>query len=144
MSEATSGDDAESNPRDCQPIDRHVGRRVRLRRLTLGMSQEQLGTLVGISFQQVQKYEKAANRISASRLFQFAEALSCTVEFFFAGLPAQRTGPDKGAELADDIPISREAYNLLEAFKRISEPEVRRAVLSVVRSMAPELERSTS
>src|SRR6201988_3669252 len=73
------------------PIDRHVGSRVRMRRMMLGMSQEKLGDALGLTFQQVQKYEKGANRIGASRLQQISQILQVPVSFFFEGVPTQRT-----------------------------------------------------
>ena len=70
------------------PIDKHVGARVRMRRMLIGMSQEKLGDALGLTFQQIQKYEKGANRISASRLQQISEALSTPLAYFFKGAPA--------------------------------------------------------
>ena len=74
--------------RSMNPIDAHVGARVRLRRMLVGMSQERLGELLGVTFQQVQKYEKGANRIGASRLYEVSQILEVPVQFFFDDLPA--------------------------------------------------------
>src|ERR671912_2088128 len=77
--------------KDAQPVDRHVGSRVRMRRMMVGVSQEKLGDSCGITFQQIQKYEKGTNRIGASRLHQIARILEVPVEFFYEGAPS---GPD--------------------------------------------------
>lgn len=82
--------------RELSPIDRHVGARVRTRRLTLGMNQTEFGTLLGVTYQQVQKYESGANRISASRLQQIAKAAGVSVEFFFDGLDLPERAPTAG------------------------------------------------
>src|SRR3974390_1258007 len=85
---ASTGQIAKKVP---NPIDRHVGSRVRMRRMMLGMSQEKLGDALGLTFQQVQKYEKGANRIGASRLQQISQILQVPVSFFFEGAPSQRS-----------------------------------------------------
>ena len=84
------------NPRKPNPVDVHVGGRVRLRRMLLGMSQEKLGEHLGLTFQQVQKYEKGANRIGASRLFELARILGVNVQFFFEDLPGIGNGHSNG------------------------------------------------
>ena len=78
-----------ANPRKSNPVDIHVGGRVRLRRMLLGMSQEKLGESLGLTFQQIQKYEKGANRIGASRLFELARILGVNVQYFFEELAGQ-------------------------------------------------------
>ena len=85
------------------PIDRHVGSRVRMRRILLGMSQEKLGEALGLTFQQVQKYEKGTNRISASRLQQFSSILQVPISFFFEGLPGASSKTKEPADLSSGI-----------------------------------------
>ena len=105
------------------PVDIHVGQRVRQRRWMVGMTQSQLGELVGIRFQQVQKYETGANRISASRMWDIAAAMEVPVSFFFEGLDGQ--APDTG-EARGDILTDKEAIELLRAYYAIPENQRRR------------------
>ncbi|MFP3920482.1 MAG: helix-turn-helix domain-containing protein [Dichotomicrobium sp.] len=124
-------------------IDVHVGSRVRLRRMFIGMSQERLGEQMSLTFQQIQKYEKGTNRIGASRLFQLAEVLNVPVGFFFEGLEAPVQGVRKG-EFAEaksesyvmDFLDSREGVELNRAFVRIKDPKVRKSIVDMVRAMA--------
>ena len=135
-----------ANPRKSNPVDVHVGGRVRLRRMLLGMSQEKLGESLGLTFQQVQKYEKGANRIGASRLFELARILGVNVQYFFEELAGQEAflpdgGPSGFAEPAGDDHLveflnSREGIELNRAFLRIKDPKARRAILELVRSLA--------
>ncbi len=113
------------------PMDVHVGRRVRLRRTLLGMNQTQLGEKLGITFQQIQKYERGSNRISASRLYQTARILDVPVSFFFDGL-------DKGANVwsPDDIWLKRETLELVRAYYRIGDPAARGGLRKLVQAMA--------
>lgn len=135
-------------PRKPNPIDVHVGGRVRMRRMLLGMSQEKLGELLGLTFQQVQKYEKGTNRIGASRLFDLARILGVPVQFFYDEAP---TNSDKGlatAGFADEAEAgteyvvdflgSREGIELNRAFVRITDPKVRRSIVDLVRNLAEE------
>lgn len=135
------------NPRKPNPVDVHVGGRVRLRRMLLGMSQEKLGEHLGLTFQQVQKYEKGANRIGASRLFELARILGVNVQFFFEDLPGIGNGHSNGeampgfAESGEEDHLgeflnSREGIELNRAFLRISDPKSRRAILDLVRSLS--------
>ena len=102
------------------PIDIHVGKRVRIRRKLLGMSQTMLGDAVGITFQQVQKCEHGANRISASRLFEISQALDVPVSFFFDDMPEEIAGrPSAGAPDLDKFGLS-EAAELVRVYYRIS------------------------
>lgn len=108
------------------PVDVHVGQRIRQRRWMVGMTQQQLGDKVGIKFQQIQKYETGMNRVSASRLWNIAEALDVPVSFFFEGLaevgtPANSDGAAKGDVLAD-----KEALDLLRAYYSIPETQRRK------------------
>ena len=125
------------------PIDVHVGNRVRMRRMLVGMSQEKLGQRLGLTFQQIQKYEKGANRISASRLFQMAQILGVPVQFFFEDLPQQKNDdtPDGMGEARDQGSImdflgSSEGLQLNRQFARIESPAVRRSIIELVRSLA--------
>jgi len=121
-------------------IDVHVGSRVRLRRMFIGMSQERLGDQMSLTFQQIQKYEKGTNRIGASRLFQLAEVLNVPVGFFFEGLetPHQAAGfaePNSESYVMDFLD-SREGVELNRAFVRIKDPKVRKSIVDMVRAMA--------
>lgn len=120
------------------PVDIHVGSRVRLRRTLLGMSQERLGEALGLTFQQVQKYERGANRIGASRLFDLAKALQVPVGFFFDDLPeGVAEGAPPMASVQDDDPMQRrETIELVRAFYRIQDPTARRRLYELARSIA--------
>lgn len=125
------------------PVDIHVGSRVRLRRMLLGMSQEKLGDKLGLTFQQVQKYEKGVNRIGASRLFQLSKILDVPVQFFFdeAPLGAPATMEPGSAEDSNDgllfeLLNSREGLELNRAFAKITDAKVRRKVIELVRSIS--------
>jgi transcriptional regulator with XRE-family HTH domain len=126
------------------PIDIHVGGRVRLQRMLLGISQEKLGEKLGLTFQQVQKYEKGVNRIGASRLFDLAMVLNVPIQYFYEDAPAgeARVPPSPGfAERQPDPYIfeflnTREGLELNKAFARISDPKTRRAVLELVRALS--------
>lgn len=127
------------------PIDIHVGSRVRLRRMMLGMSQEKLGEHLGITFQQIQKYEKGTNRIGASRLQAIARVLNVPVAFFFEDAPgmtpvAGNQGFDEaqGASYVVDFLSSSEGLSLNKAFVRIKDAKVRRKIVELVRSVAGE------
>lgn len=123
------------------PIDSHVGSRMRLRRMLIGMSQERLGDQMGLTFQQIQKYEKGVNRIGASRLFLLAKILDVPVQFFFEGAPvadqAAQTGfaePESESFIYEFL-SSREGLELNRAFVKIGDPRVRRSVIDLVRSL---------
>lgn len=121
------------------PIDIHVGGRVRLRRMMLGMSQEKLGEQLGITFQQIQKYEKGTNRIGASRLQNIATVLSVPVSFFFDGAPGQGSSgasDSKSGSYVVDFLSSSEGLQLNRAFVRISDSKVRRRIVDLVRALA--------
>ncbi len=145
-----NGDDfGEKGSRRANPVDVHVGSRVRLRRMLLGMSQEKLGERLGLTFQQVQKYEKGVNRIGASRLFELSKVLGVSVGFFYDEAP-EITGAHSQipveigfAEMPNenytsDFLSSREGLELNKAFARISDPKVRRTIVELVRSLANE------
>ena len=119
-----------ANKRKSNPIDIHVGARVRLRRMMLGMSQEKLGDGLGISFQQVQKYEKGTNRVSASRLQQMARILSVPIPFFFENAPGESAEqPTSTERISNDYAFeflsSAEGLQLNRAFVRIKDSKLR-------------------
>ncbi len=127
------------------PIDVHVGSRVRLRRVLIGMSQEKLGEQLGITFQQVQKYEKGTNRIGSSRLFRIAQILGVPVSFFFEDIPGQGTadqgfGETRSERYVVDFISSAEGLQLNKAFLRISDPKVRRKVVELVQAVSDDKE----
>jgi transcriptional regulator with XRE-family HTH domain len=120
-------------------IDRHVGSRVRLRRTLIGMSQEKLGEALGITFQQVQKYEKGTNRISASRLQQTATALGVTIDYLYGGADAPIAVGGGFAEPSTAYEgelLTGDALKLLRAFHRISDPRLRRKVIEIAALLA--------
>jgi transcriptional regulator with XRE-family HTH domain len=123
------------------PIDKHVGSRVRMRRMMIGMSQEKLGEKLGITFQQIQKYEKGTNRVGASRLQQIATSLSVPPSFFFEGAPvpdaseaAGFSEPSSPAYVSDFLATS-DGLALTKAFMKIRDPKVRRRIVDLVESM---------
>lgn len=130
------------------PIDVHVGSRVRLRRTLLGMSQEKLGEALGLTFQQVQKYERGVNRIGASRLFDLSRVLDVPIGFFFDDMPPEMGGASsssrRGAGFAeaqdgfeDNTLHRRETLELVRAYYRITDPSVRKRVFDLIKSLAP-------
>src|SRR5690349_21040081 len=122
------------------PIDKHVGSRVRMRRMMLSTSQEKLGEALGLTFQQVQKYEKGTNRIGASRLQQISTILGVPVSFFFEGAPGHEGGKAGMADSASsayvvDFLSTTEGLQLNKAFVRIKDPKVRRRVVDLVATL---------
>jgi transcriptional regulator with XRE-family HTH domain len=116
------------------PVDRHVGLRIRLRRKELGVSQEKLAVALGITFQQVQKYERGANRISASKLWETARALSVPIAYFYEGL----TDDDQGGSVpasAHDFLLTAEGLELASSFLKLPTGRVRRKVVELVRAI---------
>jgi transcriptional regulator with XRE-family HTH domain len=122
------------------PTDKHAGSRVRMRRMALGMSQEKLGNALGLTFQQVQKYEKGTNRIGASRLQQIAQILEVQVSFFFEGAPAAITiGRHEGAPspaYVSDFLATSDGLALTKAFMKIGDAKLRRRIVNLVEQMA--------
>jgi len=128
------------------PVDIHVGGRVRLRRTLLGFSQERLGDAIGLTFQQVQKYERGANRIGSSRLFDLARVLEVPVSYFFdemaPGVGARGAGRARGQAEAKPAPFERdpmakrETLELVRAYYRIADPRVRKRVFELAKSLA--------
>jgi transcriptional regulator with XRE-family HTH domain len=122
------------------PVDAQVGNRVRLRRMLIAMSQEKLGQFLGLTFQQIQKYEKGVNRIGAGRLFNIARVLGVPVTYFYEDTTGDESMPGF-AEAAGAPPVmeflgSAEGLQLSLAFMRIKEPKVRKRVIELVKSLA--------
>ena len=141
------GADKEGRP---SPIDIHVGSRIRLRRTLLGMSQERLGEALGLTFQQVQKYERGVNRVGASRLFDLSRVLDVPISFFFDDMPdslaatyggqvSRRTSgfSEMQDSFSDDALNRRETLELVRAYYRITDPAVRKRVFDLIKSMGP-------
>jgi len=143
--EDVTDDDAdnERGSRKPNPIDAHVGTRVRLRRMLLGMSQEKLGEHLGLTFQQVQKYEKGVNRIGASRLFDLSRVLGVPVQFFYDEAPSELMEGNVPLGFSErptetyvvEFLSTREGLELNKAFVKIADPRVRRSVVELVRSL---------
>ena len=135
------------NKKKPNPIDIHVGSRIRLRRTMLGMSQEKLGESLGITFQQIQKYEKGTNRVGASRLQNISSILNVPVSFFFEDAPGESSssGSSGLAEASSsnyvvDFLSSSEGLQLNRAFVKIGDPRVRRKLVDLVKALAAEAE----
>jgi transcriptional regulator with XRE-family HTH domain len=138
----------EKGSRRPNPVDIHVGGRVRFRRMLLGMSQEKLGERLGLTFQQVQKYEKGVNRIGASRLFDLSQVLQVPIQFFYEEAPGAlaQASADHGRGFADrngestivEFLNTRDGLELNKAFVRIQDVKVRRSIVDLVRSLAGE------
>ena len=130
------------NKKKPNPIDVHVGSRIRLRRNMLGMSQEKLGESLGITFQQIQKYEKGTNRVGASRLQAISSILGVAVSFFFEDAPGGESVETRGlaedgsASFVVDFLNSAEGLQLNRAFVQIADAKVRRKVLELVKALA--------
>jgi transcriptional regulator with XRE-family HTH domain len=128
------------------PIDIHVGSRIRLRRTMLGMSQEKLGEALGITFQQIQKYEKGTNRVGASRLQNISNILNVPVAFFFEDAPGENANTQSGMAEANssnyvvDFLSSSEGLQLNRAFVKISDAKVRRKLVDLVKALAADAE----
>src|ERR1051326_5502829 len=125
------------------PTDKHVGARVRMRRMMLGMSQEKLGDALGLTFQQVQKYEKGTNRIGASRLQQISHILQVPVSFFFDGAPSvagmprpEARGEAPSPAYVSDFLATSDGLALTKAFMRIDDSKLRRRIVDLVEQIA--------
>lgn len=132
-----------SEKRKPNPIDIHVGSRVRLRRTMIGMSQEKLGDALGITFQQIQKYEKGANRVGASRLQEISRVLNTPVSFFFEDAPGSPSSGEGFEEASStnyvvDFLSSSEGLQLNRAFVKIEDPKVRRKLVELAKALANE------
>jgi transcriptional regulator with XRE-family HTH domain len=130
-------DDPDRGP---NPVDRHVGLRIRMRRKELGISQERLAESIGLTFQQVQKYERAANRVSASKLWEMSKALGAPVGYFYEGLAdaAEPLGSNAPRDSMQDFLMTPEGIELAATFPKIPRGRVRRRILDLVRAMAGE------
>ncbi|ACT60750.1 helix-turn-helix domain-containing protein [Hirschia baltica] len=122
-------------------IDKHVGRRVRWRRRELNFSQEKLGELLGLTFQQIQKYEKGVNRISAGRLFEMSRVLETTIGYFFMGVEEMDEAMNRSFAESDKDQaltglIDADAVDLVVAFQSIPDPKLRQSILTMVRNSA--------
>ncbi len=155
--EAFGGERADKESR-ASPVDTHVGARIRLRRTLMGMSQERLGEALGLTFQQVQKYERGVNRVGASRLFDLSRVLDVPISFFFddmpeplAGMPPPVSGSTRrvygfadaqdsfgGGNIGDDALNRRETLELIRAYYKITDPSVRKRVFDLIKSMSSE------
>jgi transcriptional regulator with XRE-family HTH domain len=130
--------------KECNAIDKHVGTRVRMRRLMLDLTQMQLADGLGLTFQQVQKYEKGTNRISASRLHRLSQILSVPVPFFFEGAPRELHLPELaegGTTIASDVGAflsTSDGIALVRAYTRIGHPRLRRAIIALVEQIVAE------
>jgi len=129
-------DDADHAP---NPVDRHVGLRIRMRRKELGISQERLAESIGLTFQQVQKYERAANRVSASKLWEMARTLNTSIAYFFEGLSETPESPESilPRQTVQDFLMTPEGMALASDFPKIPR-HMRRKVLDLVRAMVVE------
>ncbi|OAN44846.1 hypothetical protein A6A04_07975 [Paramagnetospirillum marisnigri] len=121
------------------PTDLHVGERTRLRRQELGMTQTELGRALGLTLQQIQKYERGINRVSSSRLYDLSRALHVSVSYFFEGLPDARTTPTDSRLDADSDgqSDSAEARELVRAYYGITDPNLRFQVWQLAKALAP-------
>ena len=128
-----------NDERAANAIDRKLGQRVRARRLEIGMSQERLAELLGVTFQQVQKYEKGVNRIAASRLYSIAAALEMPVARFYEGLTGRAgTASDVTKDYVEDALATPEGAQLIALFASIKGQKVRRRVVELVKALADE------
>lgn len=133
-------DDNSKADRSPNPVDLHVGARVRMRRKFLGMSQEALAEIIDLTFQQVQKYERGSNRISASKLYEISKALTTPVGYFFEGYGQSEAvegfSESESEQFVHNFLRTTEGIELAEAFPRVRAAKVRRRILELVRAMA--------
>jgi transcriptional regulator with XRE-family HTH domain len=138
------------NVKSPNPVDAHVGSRIRMRRLLLGMSQEKLGESLGITFQQVQKYEKGTNRVGASRLQAISDTLAVAPSFFFEGMEGAPSATSGSESAAGDIGginsfiSSKEGLDLNRAFVKIDDPKLRKKIVAMVRALASDSDREAN
>ena len=127
-----------------RPVDAHVGARVRLRRTMLGMSQEKLAQALGLTFQQVQKYERGTNRVGSSRLYELSKILDVPIQYFFDEMPAEIAATARGgnggfaeaaADYKPDTLAKRETLELVRAYYRIKSPRVRKKVFDLAKTL---------
>lgn len=127
-------------PRSANPVDSHVGSKIRLRRQVLKMSQEKLGESLGVTFQQVQKYERGANRVGASRLWKLSQVLDVPIGYFFEGVAgtkiAEGVAEDEQPPITYDFVNSPDGQELISVFARIKSDAVKRQIIELARSLA--------
>ena len=144
LSEVEDEDDRGQGAKRANSVDVHVGSRIRMRRMMIGMSQERLGESMGVTFQQIQKYEKGSNRIGAGRLHKLSQVLSVPISYFYEDAPIEAGQLTPGfAEAGNtgyitEFLATREGIELNRAFLRITDPKVRRSIVDMVRSIAGE------
>lgn len=137
-------DEKADRERGPNPIDQYVGQRIRARRKVLGVSQEKLADQLGLTFQQVQKYERGANRVSASKLYEIARALKSSIPYFFHDLPdpaadAQPGMAEGGAPaFVHDAPQTPEAVEMGQVYSKLRRPKVKKHLLGLARALADE------
>lgn len=124
-------------------VDIHVGGRVRLRRSALGLSQDQLGAAIGLSFQQVQKYERGANRIGASRLYEMSKVLHIPISYFFESFDGLSLAEEGDSTYKPDPVMKRETLELMRAYHQILDPKQRKKILKLVQALAEESQRES-
>jgi transcriptional regulator with XRE-family HTH domain len=121
-------------------IDKEVGSRVRMRRISIGMSQEKLGDMLGLTFQQVQKYEKGTNRISVARLVDIAKILDVNIHFFFNGIKSAKNDPgfaeDEAPPYISEVMSTPEGLQLIRSFTSVKNPKVRKSIVQLVTALA--------
>lgn len=126
------------------PVDKHIGARIRMRRLQIGLSQEALAETMGLSFQQVQKYEKGMNRVGGSRMAVIADALQVAVGFFYQGAPGTDTSQPAHADsefsLMDEFMASRDGLIIARAFVRIPDPKIRATIAASIKNICEAME----
>ena len=128
-----------ANKRAPNPVDVHVGTRMRMRRMMLSVSQEKLGEALGVSFQQIQKYEKGSNRIGAGRLQDIANELEVPISYFYDDMPGAEQKPGfaaNGVSYVSELLTSSDGVELTRAFLRVKDPAVRRRIVELVKSIA--------
>jgi transcriptional regulator with XRE-family HTH domain len=143
-SDSPTAGETPTHKRTPNPIDQYVGARIRMRRIMLGMSQERLGDAIGLTFQQIQKYEKGTNRIGASRLQQVGIVLNVPVEFFFEGAPLHNVTISSNDGFRESLAASyvtefmstTEGIHLMQAFTKIKDPKIRKRILELIDVMA--------
>ena len=130
---------------DIHPVDFYVGKQLRSRRMLMGMSQSVLGKAVGLTFQQIQKYERAVNRVSVSRLYDFCKVLNVDFDYFIEGFKENKTSRQKGMaeaggqagfEAEEDVMVKRETLELVRAYYNIKDEKLRRQLLKMARTMS--------
>jgi transcriptional regulator with XRE-family HTH domain len=125
-----------SSTKETKPVDQHVGSRVRMRRMMLGMSQEKLGDALGLTFQMIQKYEKGVNRISASKLQHISQILQVPVPFFFEGAPGGVDGTAESPSYVNEFLATSDGLALAKSFMRIENSKLRRLIVHLVEDCA--------